>query len=252
MIAGARTRRGAGGFTLIEVMASLAILAIGLVWMIKATAGSVRRVEESRMASVVVELARGKMWDIEEGLLKDGFLETDQSSEGDFSDDGWPNVTWKAEVLKIELPSLDKLAAMSQPDPEALAAAGAGTGTGAGTASAAQLAAAESGGGIFGMLAMMGMGGGGMDAGDAAGGSFIASGYPMIQQVLEVSVRKVILTLEWKVLGRAESMQTIMYFTDPAAMTRVIGAIGGASAGDYGTDGQAPTPGGNPNPSPKK
>ncbi len=225
-----RSRVRAAGFTMIEVMAALAILAIGLVWLIKATAGNVRRVEESRVATIAVELARGKIYDVEEILLKDGFLETEQSSEGDFGDEGWPNIKWKAEVRKVELPSLDKLTAMGQPDPA--------TGTGTGSGSDAALAAADSGGGLFGMMAMMG---GGASAEDAAGGGFIASQFQIIQQVLEVSVRKVVLTLSWQVLGEAYTMDTILYLTDPAAMTRVLGGIGNAGAGDYGTDGQAPS-----------
>ncbi|MCA9675209.1 MAG: prepilin-type N-terminal cleavage/methylation domain-containing protein [Kofleriaceae bacterium] len=232
----ATARRGrAAGFTLIEVMAALAILSIGLTWMLRSTANSVRKAEDSRMASVVIDLARGKMYDVEEALAKDGFQETEQSSEGDFEEEGWPQVTWKAVVEKVELPSLDQLTAAATSQ---ATAAGAGSGSGTGAGSDDPFASADSGGGLLGMLAFMG---GGVSAEDVAGGSFLASQYQLIQQVLEVSVRKVILTVSWKVLGRVETMDVVAYFTDPGAMNQAIGGFGGAGAGDYGTDGVSPT-----------
>ena len=47
-------------------------------------------------------------------LRKDGFQELDQSSEGDFADEGWPSISWKAEVRKVELPSMEQLQAIAQ------------------------------------------------------------------------------------------------------------------------------------------
>ena len=47
------------------------------------------------MIGVATDLARGKMYDIEEMLLKDGFTDTDQSRgrpTSASSDEGWPNV----------------------------------------------------------------------------------------------------------------------------------------------------------------
>ena len=47
------------------------------------------------MMGIATDLARGKMYDIEEKLLKDGFTDTDQSQTDDkpFDDEGWPNIT---------------------------------------------------------------------------------------------------------------------------------------------------------------
>jgi len=234
------------GFTLLEVMFALTILAIGLTWMLKATASSVRNATESRSYDSVTELARSKMLDIEEQLLKDGFQETEQGSEGDFSDEGWPAMSWVAVVEKAKLPSLERVQAMQAEAENAAAAAaqaeaaGAGSGSGLGSGTNAAVLDAASGGGLMGMLAMMG-GGGDMSAEGAAGGGFIASQYQMIERVFEAAIRKVTLTVKWQVVGAPRELKVVAYFTDPSAMNKVIGGATGAGAGDYGTDGEEPT-----------
>jgi general secretion pathway protein I len=222
------------GFTLLEVMIALAILAVGLTWILKATAQSVRNATDSRMYDTITELARSKMLDVEEQLQKDGFQETEQSTEGDFDDEGWASVTWVAKVEKAKLPSMERLQQMQ--------AAGDQTGSGSGSGTGSDMAAlndAASGGGLMGMLSMMG--GGDFSAEGAAGGSFIASQYQLIEQVFEAAIRKVSLTVKWQVVGAPRELKVVAYFTDPAAMNKVIGNATGAGAGDYGTDGEDPT-----------
>jgi len=239
-----RARSSRAGFTLIEVMFALTILAVGLTWILRATTASVRNATESRTYDAVTELARSKMNDIEEQLLKDGFQETDQSSEGDFSEEGWPGMKWSALVEKAQLPPLERLQQM-QAEAEAAAtaaAAGAGAGTGTGSGSVTDQAAlndAAAGGGLMGMLSMLG--GGDFSAEGAAGGSFIATQYQLIAQVFEASIRKVTLTITWQVVSAPRELKVVVYFTDPAAMNKVIGSATGAGAGDYGTDGETPT-----------
>ena len=52
------------------------------------------------MMGVATDLARGKMYDIEEKLLKDGFTDTDQSQDDckPFDDEGWPTITYAYKV----------------------------------------------------------------------------------------------------------------------------------------------------------
>jgi prepilin-type N-terminal cleavage/methylation domain-containing protein len=73
-----RSRRG---FTLLEVMIGLALLGLGLVVLMKSTTGNIKAAKRAQMMGVATDLSRGKMYDIEEKLLKDGFSETDQSEE---------------------------------------------------------------------------------------------------------------------------------------------------------------------------
>lgn len=224
------------GFTLVEVMAALAILALGLTFLLESTAKTVRAAEASRTRGVAAALARGALWEVEEKLRKDGFQETDQSSEGDFEEEGWPQIKWKAEVRKVELPSPEQLAAMAESqakaaEAEAAAQAGAGSGTGSGSAGAMM----ESGGGLLGMLSMFG---GGFTAEDVDGGNFLAGGgYTIIQDVFKAAIRKIVLTVSWKVLGEEESFAVVYYVTDPDAMNRVLGGgVSGAGSDDYGQE----------------
>src|SRR4029079_8995573 len=89
-------RRSQAGFTLLEVMIALAILASALTVLVRSVGRNVGVAQEAESLTVVTSLALTKRADLEESLIKDGFLETDQSSEGDFGDDGWADITWKA------------------------------------------------------------------------------------------------------------------------------------------------------------
>jgi general secretion pathway protein I len=232
------------GFTLIEVMAALAILAIGLTLLLRTTARTVRNAEATRTLSAATLLARGKMYDVEEQLRKDGFQQMSDvalpENEGTFEEEGWPQIHWKVEIREIELPSPEALQAMAQQQAEAATAAAAGAGTGTGTGSGA-VAGDGSSSGLFGMLSMFG-GGGGMSAEDAAGGSFRSGGgYNIVQEVFKASIRKVVLSVTWKVMGDEDYLDVVEYLTDPDAMNRVIGGASGATGDDYAGETPAET-----------
>ena len=84
--------------------------------LIKSAAGSIFNAEQAHMMGVATDLARGKMYDIEEKLLKDGFTDTDQSQTSDkaFDDEGWPTIYYAYKVEQVELPSWDELQALAQ------------------------------------------------------------------------------------------------------------------------------------------
>jgi general secretion pathway protein I len=227
------------GFTLVEVMLALAVLGLGLTLLIKSLASNVANAGEAQMMGVVAELARGKMYDVEELLRKDGFQETDQSSNGDFSEEGWPGLTWESKVEIPEIPTLAALQAMQQG--QDAAGTGAGSGSGAGSAAAGTssdpMAAFESTG-LGGMLTMFGgfgdMGGGGEGAGDQMGAAFIQQYFDMVQQVFKASIRKVTLTVHYQNAGEKRDFSMSAYFTDDSAMEKVIGGFGseGLHVGD--------------------
>jgi len=80
--------------------------------------------KRAQMMGIATDLSRGKMYDIEEKLIKDGFTETDQSEDGrTFDQEGWPEIKYAYKVEQIELPSFDQLQSIAQ-----------GTGSGAGSA----------------------------------------------------------------------------------------------------------------------
>ena len=79
--AGGRCGSIARGFTLLEVMIALALLGLGLTVLIKGAAGNIFNSQQAHMMGVATDLARGKMYDLEEKLLKDGFSDTEQAEE---------------------------------------------------------------------------------------------------------------------------------------------------------------------------
>lgn len=189
------------GFTLLEVMIALSILAVTLVGLIGRTARNVRITREMGMLDVATDLARDKMYDIEADLLKDGFPELDDETDGAFDEQGWPNIKWKAVVEKIELPNLNAMSAIDGEEGEGGDRSGADSGGVAG-------------------LGGSSADGGGFDA--AAGMGMLGPYYGTLKEVLEVSIRKVTLTLEWSVGNEDHDMVVVCYFTDPYGMRKVL------------------------------
>lgn len=240
-------------FTLLEVMIALALLGLAMVVLIKSAAGNIFSTEEARMMGIATDLARGKMYDIEEILLEDGFTDTDQSQESEkcFEDEGWPNICYSYKVEEPKLPSFEQMAASAQKQAEKAAKEAAGS---AGSALGSALGSAATGGFENSMLgSMLGMmGGGKQDITAAQGGSLLQSQWSMFQEILKVSIRKVTLTVKWKVLGRDRDMKVVAFFTDAAAMDKVLNGLGsqeydpnaGSGSGSGSSGGRGGTTGG--------
>jgi general secretion pathway protein I len=235
------------GFTLLEVMIGLALLGLALTVLIKSAAGSIFNAEQAHMLGVATDLARGKMYDIEEKLIKDGFTDTDQSQTDwkGFEDEGWPNIYYKYDVIVVEFPSWDQLQAMAQGRMTGSGSAGSARGSAFGSAFGSGYGSsygaapgdpvnAFQNSALGGMLSMMGAatGGKGGDMTSAAGGSLIQSQYGLFQQILKVTVRKVKLTVKWQVLGRDRDLTVVAFYTDPAAMDKVLSGMGSVDLGD--------------------
>ena len=220
------------GFTLLEVMIGLAILGFSLTVLIKSASGSMGTAIKSQMMGVATDLSRGKMYDIEEKLLKDGFTDTDQSEEGrDFSEEGWPSITYSYKVEQVELPSWDDLQSMAQGRAGSGSNTGIGSGSGSGGSNDGTSGFQNSA--LGGMLSQLGggfggsaSGGGGADVDSKNGASFIQGQYSLVQEVLKVSIRKVTLTVHYKVVGETEDMVTVAFFTDASAMDKVLMGFG--------------------------
>ena len=198
-----RARRSAG-FTLLEVMIALSLLFAALVILIRASTANVRAAQHVKMVTIATELARGKMLDVEEELLHDGFQDMVETMDGDFGDEGYGHITWDATIEKVELPNVNQMqdeAKDGQKDKD-----------GDKDTSGSGFSAVE------GLL-----GGPGMDAASTAGATMIMSQFEMIKQVLESAIRKVTLTVRWKEAGKEESFQVVCYFTDPKAVDSAFG-----------------------------
>jgi general secretion pathway protein I len=213
------------GFTLIEVMLALAILGMSLVILVRSVAGNITSAQDSFYMGIATDLARAKMLDIEEKLLEEGFQETEQEEEGDFGDEGWSSIKWKVLVEPVELPNIDTLMNLSGEKGE-----GQGSGSGEGEEGQSDLDKFQSSA-LGGMLGMLGMGGGGAtteSGGNAANtAGFLQMGYPMVQQVLKASIRKISLTVSYDTGVHKEEFKVILYVTDAAGMDKTMMGLGG-------------------------
>ncbi|HEY4179797.1 MAG TPA: type II secretion system protein [Kofleriaceae bacterium] len=244
-------RASQNGFTLLEVMFALAILGMALVVLIRSSAGNIIAARQAQMMGVATDLARAKMYDVEETLIKDGFNETGLAKDNDkcdkwekFNEEGWPSIEWCAQVFEVELPSWDQIQQLQK-----TAMSGSGSGmTGSGMIANAGLGSgsgAGSGGGFMdsALGGMMGMLGGGIGGGSSAnvessvGASFIQGQYQMVQDVLKVSIRKVKLQLRWEVVGLKRDMEVVAFFTDASAMDKVLSGLGSQDLDDVNAAG---------------
>jgi general secretion pathway protein I len=90
----------AGGFTLLEVMVAMALLAISMAALSDLTGNALRNYAYSRDLTNATMLARAKLAEVEEKYEDQGFKDANESSEGNFEDQGFPNYKWKLEVVK--------------------------------------------------------------------------------------------------------------------------------------------------------
>src|SRR4051812_15628752 len=98
-------RARSAGFTLLEVMLAIAIMAISLVVIVRITSMNVRAAAHARMVTTATFLARGKLAAVEDDIISLGFTDTDQEDAGDFSDENYGKVRWSSLIERVELPT---------------------------------------------------------------------------------------------------------------------------------------------------
>lgn len=195
-------RARGGGFTLLEVMVALAILAMTLVVLLEIVTNNVRATNHSKMTTTATFLARAKMIEVEDLMLDNGFSDSGESESGTFKDQGSPGFRWEYSIERIELPT-----DMTQK---------------------AQAEAQEQTQSATDPMAMMSGFLGGMMS------SFIEP----IRIGLEESVRKVTVRVIWDENGRPnQSFEVVQYLTDPAKLDLALTGGGGAMPGLPGPTG---------------
>jgi prepilin-type N-terminal cleavage/methylation domain-containing protein len=102
---GRGSRRYEAGFSLLEVMVSIAILAMSLVILSRIVTGNVVAANHARMTTAATFLARSRISMMEQSLLEYGFAEMDGEDNGTFAEEGFPKFRWYANVERIELPA---------------------------------------------------------------------------------------------------------------------------------------------------
>jgi general secretion pathway protein I len=95
---------GCGGFTLLEVMIAMAILAIALVTVYQSQSQSLSMAANSRFLTTASLLAQGRMAEIDSSNPREVV-----SGTGDFGE-AFPDYTWQVEVGDVEeLPNVKKI-----------------------------------------------------------------------------------------------------------------------------------------------
>ncbi|MDZ4695298.1 MAG: prepilin-type N-terminal cleavage/methylation domain-containing protein [Deltaproteobacteria bacterium] len=182
------------GFTLLEVMVSLAILAMSLIVLIRIVSKNIQMTNRSKLITISTFLARAKIIEIEDRIVSLGFSDINETETGDFSDDGYPQISWTSDIERIELPT--NLGEGLQ-------------GAGPGAANDAQTTGSQNP-----LQFMAGMMGGMMNL--------------LLEPIrigLQESIRRATVKVMWREMGRGEqTLEVATYFTDPARLDAVLQA----------------------------
>jgi general secretion pathway protein I len=199
--------RRESGFSLLEVMVAIAIMAISLTVIVRITSMNVRAAAHSRMITAATLLARSKLAAVEDDVISLGFTDSDQEDAGDFGDEGFPKYRWESLIERVELPT--DLATQAQ------------------QAASDKTQEAQTGPSTNPLAAMSGMMGGLMST--------------LIEPVrigLQESVRRVTVRVKWQELGRDEqTFEVVTYMTDPSRLDLAMGLPAAGTAGAGGSTG---------------
>jgi prepilin-type N-terminal cleavage/methylation domain-containing protein len=98
------------GFTLLEALIAIAILAGLMTAIFGVQASAIQGVRYARDLQVAALLARAKMLEIEWKLKKNGFTISDMAMEGDFSDAEAERFSWRAEIRRVKPEAFEQVA----------------------------------------------------------------------------------------------------------------------------------------------
>jgi general secretion pathway protein I len=193
------------GFTLLEIMVAIAILALTVVVLISIVTNNVRSTNHSKMTTAATFLARNRMVELEDEILDNGFTDNDESAAGTFRDSGFPQFRWESVIERIDLPSDLSTKTRDQASDQTMDAKDP-------------------------MSLMTGFMGGMMS-------SFIDP----VRMGLQESVRKVSVRVLWDEHGRRDqSFEVVQYLTDPAKLDLALNPGAGAKTGAGASGAGAP------------
>lgn len=181
---------GQGGFTLLEVLVAVAILAISLSSLLSSQIDSLRATRYAQGVTAAAFLAEYQLTEIEWQQREDGWQQSDVEYEDTFDDEGWEGMRYRCLVDFIELPEYNQILEAKTDADEA-----------AGEDEAYA------------------------DAGDQA---FSAIGlvWPIVKQAIENSIRKATCTVYWTDGKIEHEFEVQTFWTDPARLAE-IPALGG-------------------------
>lgn len=219
-IAMRRGQRNASGFTLLEVLIALAILAISLSSLMVSQINAIAATRYARDITAAALLAEELIIELEFKHREEGWTSSDVEVEGDFSEFGYDEHEWSCTVHFIEMPEYNQIMEAKEGADDA------------------------SGKDDDNMV----------DGGDQAFGA-LGMVWGMVKAAIENSIRKVDCSVTWN-MGKVEQEFTIQTFwTDPQALQNLPQAGGefsdeddnsgedGGAAGSGGSGGSGPRPG---------
>ncbi len=199
-------RSETGGFTLLEVLIAIAILALSMTSLLSSQMASIRATRYARGVSVAAFLAESKLLEIEDEMTFEGWGTDDKTFDGDFSEDGSPDVRYACLVDFVEIPDFNTLQqAKEQIDTD-----------GGGAGPAAFVAGQDDQ--TFSALGMV---------------------WPIVKGAIEMSIRKVSCTVTWTDGAIEHDFKVETFWTDPKALTQ-LPQTGETSEDDDTRDGGGP------------
>jgi general secretion pathway protein I len=230
------TRAPRRAFTLLEVLVAVAILGLGLTVLLTAQTGLFSSAKRAAVMSEAVGLARCKMSELEEHLLRNGFPITTEEEEGECCGDDESALTCKWTIASVMLPEFSALGSADAGTEESTSSL---TLEGLSTAKD-ELSKGDSQNAVSSIQGMMGsgMGSGGPSMGAGALAP-LAMGmiYPQLKTMLEASIRKVTVKVVWSEGSIERDLSITQYITNPqqggflAEDESQAGGAGGAGSG---------------------
>ncbi|HEY4159015.1 MAG TPA: type II secretion system protein [Polyangiaceae bacterium] len=206
-------RLRAHGFTLLEVLVAIAILGLGLTVILGSQVGLFSSASRGERIGVATNLLRCKMSELEVKLLQQGYPIGDQHDEGpccgdDDTNEGY-HCTWKIEAVKLpELPLGADGGVNSAGDGGGLDFGALGSFTQLGKGGASPLGTATTPGGLAQSLS---------NAPSPAGllPMMMSMVYPNLKPMLEASIRKLTVTVQYKEGKTPRELSASQYVTNP-------------------------------------
>jgi general secretion pathway protein I len=191
-------RRRLAGFTLLEVMVAVAILALAIVAIFASQAGALRVGMRAERITTATLLARCKMGEIEEQVATDGLPAVDDDGEDGCCEDGeMEGFTCVWRIERIVLPDV------VDADGDGTTAAGGVAAPGAPGAEPPPISATSSIGGND-MLSA------GVDPG-ALEGMALELAFPIMRPAIEESVRRAEVTVRWPEGNETEEFTVVQF-----------------------------------------
>lgn len=230
---------GRRAFTLLEVMVAVAILGLGLVTLLTAQTGLFASSKRAATLSEAVGLARCKMSEIEENLLREGFQLTTEDEEGPCCADEDSALQCKWAIATVMLPDFSMNSGADAGASETLTLDTLGQ-------AKDDLSKGDTAGTVDQLQGMMG-------SGIGAGGPSMGAGalaplamglvYPQLKAMLEASIRKVTVRVVWMEGSTERDFAITQYITNPQAggfLAEDESAAGGAGgSSSFGSGGRS-------------